>query len=344
MRRRRKSAPILISPATKYHRRLMRSARPPMWRRMRRYPVVVLFTLAFSALLYALVGPDPYAQETTPWDGNPANGTVEVSTSTLTLKPGETKTYRLRLTEQPVKMNRDGTYVDCDLNTPTIDICPDDGWWVRIRVDGSVRIAGEYEGFRWVPSVGWEFNQNNWDQWKYVSITFDKDATSSKSITVSHEVWANGTHCPVHGVGPVGVNGGNVSPPPPPPPPPLPPPPDITATETATGTETGTAAKTTTTGTETGTAAGTETGTGTATAATTERTGTTTAGTGMARGTATAVAETAVTTGTATAAETAVVETGTAMAAEPTATVAGRIPILTATAMAMPLDLPRPSP
>ena len=193
----------------------MLPARPPMWRRMRRCPALVVFALAFPALFCALVGPDPHARETRPWDGDPANGTVEVSTGTLTLEPGETRTHQLRLTAQPVKMNRDGTYIDCDLNTPAIDICPDDGWWVRIRIDGVPRDAGKYEGFSWMPSVGWEFDRNNWNVWRTVYIKLDEDATSSKSIAISHEVWANGSHCPVHDVGSVEVNGGTVSPPPP---------------------------------------------------------------------------------------------------------------------------------
>ncbi|MDE0052130.1 MAG: hypothetical protein OXO52_20250 [Rhodospirillales bacterium] len=72
-----------------------------------------------------------------------------------------------------------------------------------------VRDAGEYEGFSWMPSVGWKFNRNNWNVWRTVYVTLDKAATSSKTIAISHEVWANGTHCPVHDVGSVEVNGGN---------------------------------------------------------------------------------------------------------------------------------------
>lgn len=74
-----------------------------------------------------------------------------MDTGSLTLDQGESSSYRLRLTKQPTA----------------------DGWWVRVHVDGAVRIDGEYDAnddgdvdIRWVPSVGWEFDQDNWDQWR----------------------------------------------------------------------------------------------------------------------------------------------------------------------------------
>ena len=64
------------------------------------------------------------------------------------------------------------------------------GWWVRIHVDGAVRISGLYDpddpdndnpdrdySISWVPSVGWQFDPWDWtgvnekSDWREVSIT-----------------------------------------------------------------------------------------------------------------------------------------------------------------------------
>ena len=180
----------------------MLAAAPWLGRFCLRWPGLVVFAvvIALSALLSTLVGPSHHAQSQEPYDWG---GTVEVSTSTLTIKPGKPMTYRLRLTKPPVNLKRDGTLV-CD--PASVDSCDASGWWVMIRVDDVVRIDGEYKGFRWVPSVGWEFNQDNWDQWREVSIKVSETAPDDgESVTFSHEVWSNDTYCPVHGVSPVDV-------------------------------------------------------------------------------------------------------------------------------------------
>ena len=176
----------------------MLGAAPWLGRFCLRWPGLVVFAvvIALSALLSTLVGPSHHAQSQEPYDWG---GTVEVSTSTLTIEPGKPTTYRLRLTKQPVNLDRDGNLV-CD---PSLDdSCDASGWWVMIRVDGVVRTDGVHNGFSWVPSVGWEFNQDNWEQWREVSIRTPDDG---ESVTFSHEVWSNDTYCPVHGVSPVGV-------------------------------------------------------------------------------------------------------------------------------------------
>ena len=99
----------------------MLGAAPWLGRFCLRWPGLVVFAvvIALSALLSTLVGPQPQAQ-------SPAwGGTVEVSnvsdaefghsSITLNLKPGETKRYYLRLTAQPVILNRDGKL--CDPNS-----------------------------------------------------------------------------------------------------------------------------------------------------------------------------------------------------------------------------------
>ena len=93
------------------------------------------------------------------WDG-----TVEVEwPASSTLPKGGSVTYRLRLNQQPYgHPSEEAVELDPDVKEGEAE----DGWWVRIRVDGVVRSDGEYNGIRWVPSVGWEFtkDKNNWDR------------------------------------------------------------------------------------------------------------------------------------------------------------------------------------
>ena len=116
-------------------------------------------------------------------DPVPWGGTVEVRGGPLSVKAGESVTYFLRLSEPPTA----------------------DGWWVRVHVDGAVRVDGEYKGLRWVPSVGWEFDQDDWNVWRGITIRADEDADLSTQVTFTHEVWDHTTECPVHNVGPVTV-------------------------------------------------------------------------------------------------------------------------------------------
>ena len=67
---------------------------------------------------------------------------VDVSTTSLTVKRGELVSYRVRLTQPP----------------------DSDGWWIVIRVDGVVRYHDPYNGLRWVPSFGWDFDRSDWPQ------------------------------------------------------------------------------------------------------------------------------------------------------------------------------------
>ena len=121
----------------------MLGAAPWLGRFCLRWPGLVVFAvvIGLSALLSTLVGPQSHAQ-------SPAwGGTVEVSnvsdaefghsSITLNLKPGETKTYYLRLTAQPVILDRDGKLCDPNSVPPPSpsDKCNDRPWWVMIRVD-----------------------------------------------------------------------------------------------------------------------------------------------------------------------------------------------------------------
>ena len=144
------------------------------WRRF------VHLCLALLALC-AITEPRGHAQS--PWDGS-----VEVSTSMLTVREGERKSYRVRLTHPPTE--------DADQN-----------WWVMLRVDGARRGDGHYKGIGWTPSMGREFNGSNWDQWMDFTIEAkeDDDDTLDTTFTLTHEVWDHNAVCPVHGVGTVTV-------------------------------------------------------------------------------------------------------------------------------------------
>jgi hypothetical protein len=69
-----------------------------------------------ASLLVSALAPSRLSdqQPTEGWEG----GSVEVDSSSLNLTNGGFGTYRLRLTKQPTA----------------------DGWWVRVSVDGVVRI------------------------------------------------------------------------------------------------------------------------------------------------------------------------------------------------------------
>ena len=143
-----------------------------------------------SALLSCVAVHQVHAQNNAPifnWQGE-----VQVSTSTLTIREGETISYAIRLSEQPSA----------------------DGWWVRIHVDGVVYTDGRLDekGVRWVPSVGWEFNREGSSgptQWRTVHITAfqDDDDDKGEFVTITHEVWDENSNCPpsLHGVAPVEV-------------------------------------------------------------------------------------------------------------------------------------------
>ena len=124
-------------------------------------------------------------------------GSVEVSTSTLTMREGETVSYSVRLSEQPLA----------------------DGWWVFVQVDGVVyhdgvfTKPGETEPWiRWVPSVGWETDpvpgSSDPTRWRTVSITARQDDDDDDEfLTFTHAVWDKDTNCPefLHAVAPVQV-------------------------------------------------------------------------------------------------------------------------------------------
>ena len=74
-------------------------------------------------------------------------------------------------------------------------------------------MEGIYNGLRWVPSIGWEFSPQNYNQWRDVRVRVNEDL--DQTVTFSHEVWAHNGICPVHDVGRVAVDVSGDAPPPP---------------------------------------------------------------------------------------------------------------------------------
>ena len=152
-----------------------------------RLMIPVAVTLA--AFLSVIGVPPAFAQvDVEDWPGTVE---VRVTGKTQGLTTGDVFTYQLRLTEPPTE----------------------EGWWVRIRADGGVYMEGIYNGLRWVPSIGWEFSPQNYNQWRDVRVRVNEDL--DQTVTFSHEVWAQNGICPVHDVGRVAVDVSGDAPPPP---------------------------------------------------------------------------------------------------------------------------------
>ena len=151
-----------------------------------RLMIPVAVTLA--AFLSVIGVPPAFAQvDVEDWPGTVE---VRVTGKTQGLTTGDVFTYQLRLTEPPTE----------------------EGWWVRIRADGVVYMEGIYNGLSWVPSIGWEFSPQNYNQWRDVRVRVNEDL--DQTVTFSHEVWAHNGICPVHDVGRVAVDVSGDAPPP----------------------------------------------------------------------------------------------------------------------------------
>ena len=163
---------------------------PP--KRGNRFRTFISFALSFMLVASGFYGATSLAQAPPVWGGT-VEVEVEGSVSALTLRAGESVSYRIRLTEEPLADQNDGE------------------WFVRIHVNDVVLIDGIYPpGNRddamitWVPSVGWEFDRGNWDQWRTITIRAHKNITTP--IRFMHEVWATSEWCPIHNVGKITVS------------------------------------------------------------------------------------------------------------------------------------------
>ena len=111
------------------------------------------FTIVLWVLLSGVAAPRVQAQIQN-WDG-----TIVVSTTMLEIREGESGSYRVQLSAEPT--------------SPTDE--PGDRWWVMPHINGARRPDGEYMGLRLTPSIGREFNKQDWNQWKDISIRAELD-------------------------------------------------------------------------------------------------------------------------------------------------------------------------
>ena len=157
------------------------------------------------------------------WDG-----TVEVSTTTLTITEGTSATYSVKLSHDPIYyrhvVGNNGTeLVPCRQEDPSCE------WWVLIHVSAGgngTGKSGKYDldndgqiDLTLIPSIGRKFDRSDYSQWKTIRIHAEEDDdTEDQTVTFSHEVWGDDTDCPIHDVGHVTVriidndntgNGGN---------------------------------------------------------------------------------------------------------------------------------------
>ena len=128
------------------------------------------------------------------WDGKiyvSLDGGLTRESTPIQVNFNESKSfsYWIRLSAEPV-------YRDDEYESP---------WWIRIFVDGAVRIDGDHNGINWTPSVGWEFSEKTWDKWRQVTFRID-DEEKAESLSIFHEVWATQQWCPLHNASPITIN------------------------------------------------------------------------------------------------------------------------------------------
>ena len=145
------------------------------------------------------------AQQAT-WDG-----TVEVSVSTISIAPGQTVTYSVRLSKPPAVNGE--------------PFPEGEEWFVMLYVNREKHIDGIHGDLTVIPSFYRTFDDGDWNQWKDFRITrkvdCDDDDDDGDDCTrlvnpmFSHEVWDHTANCPVHNVGIVTVATPGINPPPP---------------------------------------------------------------------------------------------------------------------------------
>ena len=206
--------PSLVSLTPTFDCRNTVSAPAPQRRRcvgFRRLRLLA-FAIVLPALLGALTAPQAYADiddvtgTEKHWDG-----TVEVSTTTLTIREGERATYSVRLSEDPIYYKHDAD--DMRVEVPCADGDPSCEWWVFFHVIDHPRTEGAYDlddddqaDITVTPSIGRTFNRSDYDDWKTISIAaLEDDDSEDQTVVFIHEVWGDDTECPIHKVGRVTV-------------------------------------------------------------------------------------------------------------------------------------------
>ena len=135
-------------------------------------------------------------------------GSVEVSTTSLTIAPGQTVSYSIRLRPPD----------DWDEQEDDPFIPNGKEWLVMLHVDG-VRndSSGEYKDLAITPGLYRTFTTRDWSTWKDFSVKRLNDeewaakggGARATSVTFDHEIVDHDYNCPVHDAGPVTVNIGN---------------------------------------------------------------------------------------------------------------------------------------
>ena len=170
--------------------------------RGRRFGACVAFFISFLLVAYGFYGTNSLAdqhEEREFWNGDTTKGPVEVSLDgvntsssiSLTLGPGDSKTYYVRLSKQPLT----------------------NGWFVliRARVNGTMLSNGYYPStatydtadITWVPSIYRTFNKESGKDpskptvWKGVRIKANKNLAEPVTINITHEVWEDDPNPPV---------------------------------------------------------------------------------------------------------------------------------------------------
>ena len=176
----------------------------------------LLLGVLVPALLMVLAAPPVLAQINN-WGGD-----VLVSDRSISVAPGESVTYSVRLNRKPTET--DGT----TLHNETVE------WFVMVHINAVRYQDGEYKDLTLIPSFYRMFtgkhdpnypnDGGNWDEWKGFRIyraSYDdwegrgkETSERATSVTLTHEVWDHNSNCPVHRRSPVTVGIGGSTPPP----------------------------------------------------------------------------------------------------------------------------------
>ena len=176
----------------------------------------LLLGVLVSVLPTVLAAPPVLAQINN-WGGD-----VLVSDSSISVAPGESVTYSVRLNRKPTET--DGTVLDNEIVE----------WFVMVHINGVRYQDGEYKDLTLIPSFyrlftgkhdpNYPNDDGDWDEWKDFRIyrasyndwegRGKQTSERATSVTLTHEVWDHNANCPVHRRSPVTVGIGGSTPPP----------------------------------------------------------------------------------------------------------------------------------
>ena len=163
-------------------------------------PPAIILVLLLSLLICILAPLRAHAQNDT-WPG----GTVVAEPNSLDIKPGDSATYSVRLSQKPSVTNVNGDVIEVN------DV--KDEWFVFVFIDGVRNMDGRYKDLVIFPPFYRSFNIGNWETPKDFRVSrdsnYDPSLTRATSVEITHEVWDHTANCPIHGEGKVEVTLGN---------------------------------------------------------------------------------------------------------------------------------------